>query len=82
MIVADNERQEREGYARLEEARSFAKWSKQDRESRLPELTREQEQQMVEYLRLVEAHGWNKSLEMAGKQKNGCIGCPFLDKQR
>ena len=55
--MADTERQQRDGYARLEEAKSFAKWSEQDRESRLPPLTPEQERQMVQYLRLVEAHG-------------------------
>lgn len=57
MIVADTERQQREGYARLEEAKSFANWSKADREARLPPLTAEQERQMAQYLRLVEAHG-------------------------
>ena len=80
-MVADTERQQKEGYAHLEEAKNFAEWSKKDREDRLPPLTPEQERQMGAYLRLVEAHGWNKALEMEGKGGD-CVGCPFLDKKR
>lgn len=80
LMVRDTERQQREGRARLAEAKQFADWSKKDRESRLPELTPEQERQMGQYLRLVEAHGWNKALEMEGKEE--CVGCPFLNKKR
>ena len=76
LIVADTERQQQEGYARLEEAKSFADWSKKDREARLPTLTPEQERQMGQYLRIVEAHGWNKASELEGKDGE-CVGCPF-----
>ena len=80
--MADTERQQKEGYARLEEAKQFAHWSKKDREARLPSLTPDQEAQMGQYLRLVEAHGWNKSLEMDGKEQCEGSGCPFLDRKK
>lgn len=41
------------------EAKEFAKWSAKDREDRrasLPPLTKEQEQQMREYLRMMQEH--------------------------
>jgi hypothetical protein len=83
LMVADTERQQREGHQAIVEARSFAAWSKQDRENRLPDLTPEQEREMVQYLRLVESHGWNKAMELNGKGSNDeCIGCPFLDKKK
>ena len=78
LILSDTERQQKEGYARLEEARRFADWSKKDREARLPSLTPEQEAEMGRYLRLVEAHGWK---EMEKGQCDG-DGCPVLRKKR
>lgn len=81
LIVKDTERQQQESYAHLEEAQQFAQWSQHDRESRLPPLTPEQQAQMGQYLRLVEAHGWNKALELQGKEKCSGEGCPFLYQQ-
>lgn len=80
--MTDTERQQKEGYARLEEAKKFAHWSKKDREARLPSLTAEQKAQMSQYLRLVEAHGWNKALEMEGKDQCEGSGCPFLNRKK
>jgi len=82
LILTDTERQQKEGYARLEEAKKFAHWSKKDREARLPSLTAEQKAQMSQYLRLVEAHGWNKALEMEGKDQCEGSGCPFLNRKK
>jgi hypothetical protein len=83
MIVADTERLHQDGLERLAEAKAFSKWSRKDRESRLPPLTPEQKEQMGQYLRLVEAHGWTKSLEQEqGGQGKECIGCPFLERNK
>jgi hypothetical protein len=79
MIVADTERLHQDGLERLAEAKAFSEWSRKDRESRLPPLTLEQNEQMGQYLRMVEAHGWTKSLEQEQGGKE-CIGCPFLER--
>lgn len=92
-IVDDAERNHTEGMERLREAREFAQRSRQEHEQNLPQLTDEQDRQLRKYLRLIEDHGWNKSIEMASRQQqqqlqeNGmsssssadCVGCPVLN---
>src|SRR6476620_3452314 len=84
MIVNDSDRQQREGLERLQEARQFAAWSKNDRESRLPQLSTEQRMQMRNYLQLVEEHGLAKSFDHPNGSGNGCEGegCPVLARAR
>ena len=82
MIVQDSDRQQRDGLERLQEAREFAEWSKQDRESRLPKLTDEQREQMRSYLQIVEEHGLARAFDKPdGSQCEGS-GCPVLLRAR
>jgi hypothetical protein len=85
-IVEDAERNHTEGMERLREAREFAQRSRQEHEQNLPQLTDEQDRQLRKYLRLIEDHGWNKSIEMASRQQQlqesssaDCEGCPVLN---
>jgi hypothetical protein len=82
LIVNDSDRQQRDGLERLQEARQFAEWSKNDRESRLPKLTTEQRQQMRRYLELVEEHGLARAFD--NPNGKGCEGdgCPVLARAR
>ncbi|GKY95093.1 hypothetical protein MPSEU_000473300 [Mayamaea pseudoterrestris] len=82
LIVNDSDRQQREGLERLQEARQFAKWSKNDRESRLPQLTAEQRQQMKSYLEIVEQHGLAKAFDNANGRRCEGEGCPVLARAR
>lgn len=87
LIVGDSKRQEQKGIEHLREAREFAAWSKKDRESRLPQLTEEQREQMRQYLLIVERHGMSKAFA-AHAQGGGsegdkdCPGCPVLNQAR
>lgn len=74
-MVDDSSRRHKDGLERLKEAKEFAKWSKKDREERLPPLTPEQREQMRNYLHLVEQHGLNKGFDDA----QGCVGCPVMN---
>jgi hypothetical protein len=86
-MVSDSNRQQEEAKKHLQEAHEFAKWSKNDRESRLPKLTDEQRNQVKEYLALVEQHSIKKIAESHDFHKNGsvsdedsnCRGCPILN---
>jgi hypothetical protein len=85
-IIEDAERNHTEGMERLREAREFAQRSRQEHEQSLPQLTDEQDRQLRKYLRLIEDHGWNKSIEMASRQQQlqesssaDCVGCPVLN---
>jgi len=88
LLVDDHQRKEKEGLDRLAEAREFAKWSKKDRESRLPPLTEEQKEQMRNYLKIVERHGLSQAFQNPnGIRGNGgtdedCIGCPIVMSRR
>lgn len=73
-MVDDTARRHQDALARLREAEEFAKWSKQDREKRLPPLTPEQREQMREYLKIVQQHGLSKGFE----DTNQCVGCPVM----
>lgn len=89
LIVDDQRRMHSEGMGHLQEARQFAKWSDQDRKSRLPELTDEQREQLHAYLKLVQRHGLNKAFSQDKHQDrqsrdenddSGCggRGCPVF----
>ena len=56
-------RQHQDGLERLRQGREFAEWSRKDQEARLPKLTDEQQEQMRQYLRLVNQHGLSKILQ-------------------
>lgn len=77
-MVEDAKRRHEDGLQRLEEARAFSAWSESQRESKLPKLTEEQQEQLQQYLRLVEEHGWNRSMEASEKGKGECVGCPVV----
>jgi hypothetical protein len=74
------ERNHVDAVARLQEARAFAQWRQQDLRERLPELTREQEEQLQHYLRIAHQHG-ERNLTLANDQvyKDACKTgtCPF-----
>lgn len=78
MIVKDHRKQQNEGLARLKEAREFAEWSHKDRESKVPQLTAEQRDQLNNYLRLVERHGVSRMLEDPSLKSSECVGCPIF----
>lgn len=79
-LTEDADRKTAEGMERLKEAREFAKWSKQQREKQMPTLTEEQNQQLANYLRLIEDHGWNKSMKaMQNGDDPACEGCPVMN---
>jgi hypothetical protein len=86
-IVEDAERNHNEGMERLREAREFAQRSRQEHQESLPQLTDEQDRQLRKYLRLIEDHGWSKSIEMASRHQQmqessssaDCVGCPVLN---
>jgi len=81
-MVDDHKRQQEEGYKHLREAHEYAEWSHKDRQKRLPKLTPEQEQQMIQYLQMVGEHGWDKSIDLNrsnnGKEAEDCEGCPVF----
>jgi len=77
-MVDDTRRQQQEGQKHLQEAREFAEWSHKDQQARLPKLTPEQEQQMFQYLQLVEQHGWDKSIDLEKGNVQDCEGCPVV----
>jgi hypothetical protein len=62
-MVNDTARRHQDALSRLREAEEYAKWSKKDREERLPPLTPEQREQMREYLKIVDQHGGRKGFE-------------------
>lgn len=62
-MVDDTSRQHAIALSQLREAEEYAKWSKKDRESRLPPLTPEQREQMREFLKIVDQHGLSKGFE-------------------
>jgi hypothetical protein len=51
------ERRHKNGIQSLQEAREWAEWRAKDREKRLPKLTKQEEEQMKNYLRNIEQHG-------------------------
>ena len=55
---------------RLREAKEFSEWSKNDRESRLPQLTKEQREQMRQYLKIVDKHGLELATQKHETKKN------------
>jgi hypothetical protein len=73
-MVDDSTRLHKDGLERLREAEEFAKWSKKDREARLPPLSPEQREQMRNYLQIVEQHGLSKGFE----DTKQCVGCPVM----
>ena len=77
-MIDDNERQHQEGLKHLENAHAFAQWSEKEQEKRLPELTPEQEQQMYNYLQLVEKHGFEKFGALQSGTAENCEGCPVF----
>jgi hypothetical protein len=62
-MVDDTARQHQIALSQLREAEEYAKWSKKDREERLPPLTPEQREQMREFLKIVDEHGLKKGFE-------------------
>ena len=54
----------------LREAKEFSEWSKKDRESRLPQLTKEQREQMRQYLKLVDKNGLELATRNHETKKN------------
>jgi hypothetical protein len=59
-MVNDTSRQHQEALSQLREAEEYAKWSKKDREERLPPLTPEQREQMRDFLKIVDQNGFSK----------------------
>ncbi|KAL7572035.1 hypothetical protein ACA910_001688 [Epithemia clementina (nom. ined.)] len=66
----------REGQARLREAREYGLRKREEHQKTLPKLTPEQDEQMAQYLKLIQAHGLKKITEMQNSQD--CVGCPAL----
>jgi transposase len=62
-MVDDTARQHQIALGQLREAEEYAKWSKKDREERLPPLTPEQREQMREFLKIVDQYGLKKDFE-------------------
>ena len=77
-MVDDAKRSHTDGMQRLQEAKAYADWSQSDRDAKLPKLTDEQHDQLQQYLRMVEQHGWNRSME-ASTNGGNCEGCPILN---
>jgi uncharacterized protein YfaT (DUF1175 family) len=75
-MVGDASRKHQEGIEHLRKAKDYAAWSKQDREAQLPPLTEEQQEQLRNYLQLVEQHGMKRSFQEAMTDKD-CAGCPI-----
>jgi hypothetical protein len=71
------ERRHRDGLQNLKEAREWAEWSAKDREKRLPKLTQQQEEQLKNYLKIVEQHGVNKAPLMSNGTEV-CRDCPIF----
>lgn len=71
------ERRHKDGLQNLKEAREWAEWSARDREKRLPKLTKQQEEQMKNYLKIVEQHGVNKAPLMSSGTEV-CRNCPIF----
>jgi hypothetical protein len=55
--MSNVDRKNQEGLSRLKEAKEYAEWSRNDRESKVPPLTIEQREQLRNYLSIVEEHG-------------------------
>lgn len=83
LIVDDRDEIHRKATAHLKEARSFAEWSHEDRESRVPKLTPEQDEELRNYLAFVAEnspvvfpkHGEGKELQDLHKARKGESCC-------
>lgn len=62
MIVSDANSKQKESIGHLREANIYAKWSEEDRQSKLPTITPEQRQQIHQYLSIIQQHGLSKSM--------------------
>lgn len=84
LILNDTKRQQQDGMERLQEAKEFAEWSKNDRERRMQTLTPEQKDQMKNYLKLVQEHGFSQMQH--GQECTDAEGdprrCPVLNQAK
>jgi hypothetical protein len=77
-MESDYTRKHKEATKHLQEAEEFAKWAKQDRKSRVPQLKDDQRNQLKEYLQLVEQHSINMMIHPSRGKDGNCNGCPVL----
>lgn len=76
---SDSIQTSQDAFNQLQQAREYAHEAAIERQKKLPQLTAEQEEQMKEYLKLVNQHGLSKLSEMESDPKN-CQGCPLLSR--
>ena len=81
MIVSDANSKHKESIGHLQEANTYAKWSEEDRLSKLPTITPEQRQQIHQYLSIIQQHGMSKTMaSQQGRSKEDISDpkCPVL----
>ena len=71
-FAAHSDRRHREAVKYLKEDREFAKWSAEDREKRLPKLSPEEQEQLQNYLRIVDKHSIDKAMFMCSDESMNC----------
>ena len=77
-FVDSAERRHLAGLQSLKEAREWAEWSAKDREKRMPKLTPQQEEQMQNYMKIVQQHGLDKAALMSSGNTDVCKDCPIF----
>jgi hypothetical protein len=69
MIVSDTNQKHILSMKYLQEANQYAKWSEQDRQSKLPHITNEQRDQIYNYLNIIQQHGVAQSIVQQQQQQ-------------